>query len=219
MAFCIGRRQLYDHGGRNSNDSAMRQGRAVITQGLQNCVVEARKDTSVVLLGRGGYTLILAQSFQNTEGTLNLTVYGVPLQQLWALRLRKVLCLFVCFNLVISLLASVWFLDFYFRNEIVYHHNSWSKVWSSNGMVYSFILCLLLDSQADHPPGHGTVKEQLIGISHFVKRLISGYGCLPVRMRASVHQRRLHFPVAISVPEPSSLIITSILKYNTPWEK
>lgn len=141
MGFCIGRRQLYDYGGRDSNDSAMRQGRAVITQRLQNGG-GARKDASVVLSERGGYTLILAQSFQNTEGTLSLPVYGAPLQQLWALRLRKVLFLFVCFNLVISLLAGVWFLDFYFRNEIVYHHTSWSKVWSSNGMVYSFILCL-----------------------------------------------------------------------------
>lgn len=29
--------------------------------------------------GEGGYTLILAQSFQNTEGIVSLPVYGAPL--------------------------------------------------------------------------------------------------------------------------------------------
>lgn len=136
--------------------------------------------------GERGIHLDFSSKFPEYQGNTQPDCLWCPIIVALGTKTEKS-TLFVCCNLIISLLASVWFLDFYFRNEIVYHHNSWSKVWSSNGMVYSFILCLLLDSQADHPSGHGTVIEQLIGISHFVKRLISGYGCLPVRMRASVH--------------------------------
>lgn len=69
---------------------------------------------------------------------LSLPVCVVLLPQLWELR-GKYVC-FLC--LIIFLLLDVWFLDFYFNNEVVPQHNSWSRVWLSASMVHSHNLCL-----------------------------------------------------------------------------